>query len=75
MADSWSDFLSELTDEVLGYTSLGLMFFTPLVLGFVVGSVKSFKRDQRGWNRFGLCITACLSVIAIGVFMFWVTAF
>ena len=40
-------FLPELTDEVLGYTSLGLMFFTPLVLGFVVGSASSCSGSSR----------------------------
>jgi len=50
-------------------TSLALMFFTPLVLGFVIGSVHSFKRDEDGWRRFGLCSIACISVIAMGVIL------
>ena len=54
---------------------LGLMFLAPLVLGFVVGSVNAFKRDYGGWSRFGFCVTACVSVIAIGLFLFWVVAF
>ena len=65
-------FLPERTAEVLGYTSMGLIFLTPLILGFVIGSVNAFKRDKGGRTRFGLCVTACVSVIAIGVFMLWV---
>lgn len=50
-------------------TSLSLIFFTPLVLGFVIGSANSFKRDKDGWLRFSLCAMACVSAIAIGIFL------
>ena len=67
--------LSELTREVLGLTSLGLLLLAPLVLGFVIGSVKAFTRDATGWPGFRLCVTACVSTLAIGVFLVWVVAF
>jgi hypothetical protein len=62
------------TDEALTELSLGLMFLAPLVLGFVIGSVKSFRREDRGWLRLGHCVTACVFSISVGLFLFWVVA-
>jgi hypothetical protein len=63
------------TRDLLLYSSLSLMYLTPLILGFVLGSVNSFTRDQDGWRRFRLCGAACVCVIAVGVFLLWVVAF
>jgi hypothetical protein len=60
--------------DALTELSLGLMFLTPLVLGFVIGSVKSFRPEDRGWLRFGHCVTACVLSISVGVFLAWIVA-
>jgi hypothetical protein len=63
------DVLREPFATLLGIVAVGLLCSMPLIFGIVMGSLGSFRRESHGLLRFGFCIAACVSVLAID---FWI---